>query len=131
HNTALCFTSNSFTVSNPKTTFKDWIKQKRRHVSTAKHYKFLHKTLLALFYISQILFWVLAIVLLSFLFNWQIVASCIAARFLVFYIFLGKTTNKLKEPELIYLAPLLELFLIGVQLVIFIANLISKPKHWK
>ena len=31
-NTAICFSENSFTKSKPKTTFKDWIKQKRRHI---------------------------------------------------------------------------------------------------
>ena len=38
-NTALCYTPESFTYSQPKTTFKDWFTQKRRHVSTANLYK--------------------------------------------------------------------------------------------
>ena len=41
-NTALCFTKSSFTLSPPKTTYGEWFKQKRRHVSTAKHYKTKH-----------------------------------------------------------------------------------------
>ena len=45
-NTAICFSKNSFTQSIPKTTFKDWITQKRRHISTAKHYKPIHKIIL-------------------------------------------------------------------------------------
>ena len=44
-NTAICFSRDSFTESVAKTSFKDWFQQKRRHVSTAKHYKFKHQFL--------------------------------------------------------------------------------------
>ena len=52
-----------FTKSEPKITWKDWYIQKRRHVSTSQHYKNKHQLLLGLYYVSQVLFWVLAIVL--------------------------------------------------------------------
>ena len=54
-NTTISFSKESFTESIPKTTFKTWIKQKRRHVSTAKHYKLKHKIILATFYSSNLL----------------------------------------------------------------------------
>ncbi|WP_055442937.1 glycosyltransferase [Lacinutrix himadriensis] len=130
-NTSICFTKESFTISNPKTTFKDWLLQKRRHVSTAKHYKATHKTLLALFYISQFLFWTLAITLLITTYSWQIVLPIFLLRILIFYIVFGKTSKKLDEKDLIIFLPFLEIFLIGMQLTIFITNLIAKPKHWK
>jgi len=38
-NTTICFTKSSFTESLPKTSFKTWITQKRRHISASKHYK--------------------------------------------------------------------------------------------
>ena len=130
-NTSICFTKNSFTSSVPKTTFKSWIKQKRRHISTAQHYKFKHKALLALFYITQCLFWVLPIILLIFSFNWQAVLAIVLVRFIVFYLIFRKTVTKLGENDLLFILPILEFFLIGMQLAIFITNLISKPKHWK
>ncbi|SHG58665.1 glycosyltransferase [Winogradskyella jejuensis] len=130
-NTALCYTKDSFTISEPKKTFKDWIIQKRRHVSTANHYKFSHKLLLGIFYFSQLLFWVLAAILLSFLFQWQIVLGIIAFRIILQFVVIGTSANKLEENDVIILAPFLEIFLIIFQLVIFSANLISKPKHWK
>lgn len=131
NNTAICFSKNSFTISNPKTTFKDWVTQKRRHVTTAKYYQLKHKTLLTLFFISQFLFWILACILLVLLFKWQIILVLIAIRFILFYIIFTPTLRKLDEKDLIILLPILEFFLIGTQLVIFIANLIIKPKHWK
>ncbi|MBI9041183.1 glycosyltransferase [Lutibacter sp.] len=129
-NTSNCFTFNSFTVSKPKTTFKSWILQKRRHVSTASNYKASHKFLLGLFFTSQILFWILSVVLVAFLFNWVVVAAFIFVRFLIQNLVIGFSAKKLNENDLVVLTPLLEIFLIFVQLFIFIKNTISKPHHW-
>jgi len=130
-NTDICTTKESFTISEPKKSFKDWVLQKRRHVSTAKFYKPKHQFLLGLFYTSQLLFWVLSLLILSLGHNWQWVLALIALRFLVQLLSFGFTAKKLNDLNLIFLAPLLELFLISTQLIIFIANLISTPKHWK
>ena len=130
-NTALCFNKNSFTISKPETSFKNWFKQKRRHVSTAKFYKPLHKFLLGLFYVSQLLFWVLSIVLLIMLFKWQIVVALILLRFVIQYISLGNSAKKLNETDVLYILPILEIFLILSQFFIFISNLTSKSNHWR
>jgi len=131
NNTAICFSQESFTYSEPKQTFKDWIIQKRRHISTAKFYKPIHKFLLGLFYLSQFLFWGLGIVLLSLLFKWQIVALIIGVRVTLQWITIGLSAKKLNNKDLVSFVPFLEIFLILFQLVIFSANLIRKPIHWK
>lgn len=130
-NTALRFSKNSFTISKPKTTFKAWITQKRRHISTAKHYKPLHKYLLAIIYTTTLLFWVLAVILLVSHFNWQIVLALIILRLTIQYTIYGMSAKKLRESDLIIFIPFLEIFLITFQLIIFINNMISKPNHWK
>ena len=130
-NTEVCYTPHSFTKSLPKTTFNDWFRQKRRHVSTAKRYKLMHKLLLAEFYSSQILFWTLGIFLLAVKFKLYTVLSVFALTIIIKYLIIGFSAKKLNESDLIFLYPFLELFLILFQFSIFIANLISKPKHWK
>ncbi len=130
-NTTICFSKNSFTESNPKTTFKDWFVQKRRHISTAKLYKTHHKVLLTLIYISQLLFWLLASVLLVTQHNWMIIIALVLFRISIQYSILGMSSKKLGETDLLFLLPFLEFFLIITQLTIFINNLISKPNHWK
>ena len=130
-NTTICYSNNSFTMSIPEKTYKSWIRQKRRHISTAKHYKFKHKTLLAIFYITQFLFWMFSILLLISLFKWEIVVGLILVRFIIQFIVVGKSAKKLNEYDLMVMLPLLELFLIISQLTIFMANLVSKPTHWK
>ncbi len=130
-NTAICFAKNGFTESIPKTTFKDWFKQKRRHVSTAKYYKLKHKILLSLIYSSQLLFWTFAIVLFTTTYNWLIVLILFLTRIIIQYVIFGEPSKKLKENDLLLLLPFLEVFLIITQLAIFINNLISKPDYWK
>ncbi|WP_452599346.1 glycosyltransferase [Pontimicrobium sp. MEBiC01747] len=130
-NTSICIDQKSFTYSIPKKSFKDWFIQKRRHVSTANNYKFIHKSLLALFYSSQLLFWLFAIILLTTLFYWKVVTVLIIVRLITQYLVVGFSAKKLNEIDLLFLLPFLELFLIVFQLTIFISNLISKPKYWK
>ncbi|MBC2844566.1 glycosyltransferase [Winogradskyella flava] len=130
-NTDICISKESFTISKPKTSFKTWLLQKRRHISTAKFYKLKHKLLLGLFYTSQLLFWVLGITLVFLGFNLIWVVALIALRFIIQLISFGLTAKKLDDINLVYYTPFLDLFLIIIQLSIFIANLISKPKHWK
>ncbi len=130
-NTVISLTPESFTVSVPKETFSSWIVQKKRHITTAKHYKATHKIILSLYYLSQASFWLLALILLIFLFQWKIVVALIAFRFLAQYVIFYKTTKKLQENDLIILLPILDFFLVAMQLTIFISNLFAKPKHWK
>ncbi|AUP78377.1 glycosyltransferase [Flavivirga eckloniae] len=130
-NTSICVTTNSFTESIPKTSFRSWFKQKRRHVSTAKFYKLKHKILLTLIYSSQLLFWGLAILLFSIPYNWEIVLALVLFRMIFQYVIYNKSAKKLREKDLLVLLPFLEVFLIIVQLTIFINNLISKPNYWK
>lgn len=131
NNTSICITQESFTESKPKVIFKSWFKQKRRHVSTAKYYKLKHKVLLGLFYISNLLFWILAVTLFLKNYNWLVVIVLFLTRLLIQYIILGASTKKLNETGLLIWSPFLEIFLIVIQLTIFINNLISKPNFWK
>ncbi len=130
-NAAICYAPESFTYSQPKTTFKDWFTQKRRHVSTAGFYKSFDKIQLALFYVSQLLFVILPIVLLAFQFQWILVLSLIGFRYLFAWITLGFASGKLKEKDVMYWFPIIEIVLIFTQLNIFIINIFSKPVHWK
>jgi glycosyltransferase involved in cell wall biosynthesis len=130
-NTAICFSEDSFTTSIPKKSFKNWYKQKRRHITTANNYKPLHKFLLALFYSSQLLFWTLSLLLIITLYKWKVVIFLVSIRLLIQGIIFGFSAKKLKENDLIILLPFLEFFLVLIQIVIFINNLISKPNYWK
>lgn len=130
-NTALCISKESFTESIPKNSFSEWFVQKKRHISTAKHYKLKHKLILGAFYLSQILFWLLSITLIIALFKWQIVIGLILIRCIAQYVVIGMSAKKLNEKDLLISLPILELFLIVSQLAIFISNITSKQSRWK
>ncbi len=129
-NTAICFSKDSFTISEPKKSFKAWFQQKRRHISTANHYKPIHQFLLGLFYFSQLAFWILAIILLLFSFNWQLVTILVLIRLISQYIAIYNSSLKLNEKDIVILSPILDLILVISQLALFVSNSISKPKHW-
>lgn len=130
-NTTICYSPESFTYSESKKTFKAWFTQKRRHVSTSRFYKLFDKIQLALFYISQLLFLILAVILLAFQFQWIIVLSLIGFRYLFTWVILGFAAGKLKEKDVMYWFPIIEIVLIFTQLNIFITNIFSKPVYWK
>lgn len=105
-NVSLCFSENSFTISEPKTTIKDWVRQKRRHVSTASHYKPIHQFLLGLFYSSQLLFWGFVLLLLALNYQWQWVVGFLLVRFTIQYTTIYLSAKKLNERDLVVWTPL-------------------------
>ncbi len=131
NNTSINYNWESFTFSKAKTTFKDWIFQKRRHVATAKYYKTFDKCQLALFYSSQMLFLLIAIILLAFQFQWIIILVLIGTRYLISWLSLGYASGKLHEKDVMFYYPIIEIVLVFTQLHVFVRNLISKPVHWK
>lgn len=130
-NTAICCTKKSITESIPETSFKNWIRQKRRHVSTAKFYKLKHKIFLSLIYIMRLLFWTLSIILFATSYNLHIILALFIFNLTVQYIAYGFASKKLKETDLLILLPILDVSLIIMQLIIFINNIFSKPNYWK
>jgi hypothetical protein len=129
-NTVICDHPDAFTISEPKGELSSWIRQKRRHITTSKHYKTKQKFKLGVFYLSQIGFYSGAIVLLTLNTAPMLVIGLILLRFVVFYSTMNRTAKKLNEKDLVTLAPLYEISIIFMQLYLFVANTVSPPKKW-
>ena len=71
------------------------------------------------------------IILLLFQFQWIAVLSMIGFRYLFAWLSLGFSAGKLKEKDVMYWFPIIEIILIFVQLNVFISNTFKKPVHWK
>ena len=125
-NTAIMIDPEAVTLSEPKKSFGDWIKQKKRHYTTAKYYKPIHKFLLGLYSVSQFLFYP-AFIASLILFDWRIVLGVFAIRLISMYVVFGKTFKKLNEADL---APWL--FVLDAwqffYYIIFAPALLKKPK---
>ncbi|MFG4004937.1 glycosyl transferase family 2 [Flavobacterium aquidurense] len=131
NNTTIAYTPESFTYSKPKETYKEWFQQKRRRVSTTQYYKSFDKIQLGLFFISQLFFFILVILLLAFQFQWIAVLAILATRYTVAWTVIGFSAGKLKENDLKIWFPIVEIALIFTQINIFITNIFSKPVYWK
>lgn len=127
-NLAICWEAH--TLSDAETSMTAWVRQKRRHITTATSYKPIHQFLLGLFFVSQFFFYGLLILLLSLGFQLKYVLLLAGIRFVFYYISLIPTAKKLNERDLIPWAVFLELFLILTQLRIFVMNLWRKPTEW-
>jgi glycosyltransferase involved in cell wall biosynthesis len=81
-NVAICIEKQAHVVSVPKTSFTAWYRQKRRHLSVGKHYKFRNKVMLGLMSLSQMLFWITFFLLLfsnvylPFVFSGFLIRTC-------------------------------------------------------
>jgi glycosyltransferase involved in cell wall biosynthesis len=130
NNTIISAELSSHTLSEPKTTFKSWIRQKSRHLSTGVHYKPYHKLMLGLWTLSQSLFWLLFIVLLSWqhlivftliLFTIRLILQVVVSHFIL---------KKLNEKDLLVFLPLLELLFIFFYFIFIVNRLLKKKKFW-
>lgn len=130
-NTAICYAPESFTYSKAKKTFGAWTKEKRRAAFTASFFKPLDRFVIKLFAFLQIAFFVLAIVLLALQYNWMFIVPVIVVRYIAGWITVAQSAARLNEKDTAYWFPVMEIILIFTQLYVYIANLTSKPVHWK
>jgi glycosyltransferase involved in cell wall biosynthesis len=130
NNTAICFSEAGTTESEAPKNFAAWFRQKRRHVSTAKHYAFKYQLLLGSFFMTKLLLFSLFGFLL-FNMNWQLPVLIISLYYLIQWVVIGFSAKKLQEFSLVFFLPILEISLLIFQFAIFMANSVSKPNHWK
>jgi len=96
-NTTLEFGKESHTRSVPAKSARMFFKQKKRHLTTANHYKLRDKILLAGEPAARILFYVSLIILLSKLFLWPVVLMIFVVRLLIQIIVFRMVGGKLNE----------------------------------
>jgi len=122
-NTAIVIDHEAHTISKPKTTWKTWRAQKRRHFSTSKYYKPVHKFLLGAYSFSHFSFYFLAIAA-AIMYNWEIVAGIFLVKSIVQQIIFSKVMKKLNEADLIKW-----LFFMDVWMVFY--YIFYAPMLWK
>ncbi len=131
-NTKIVIDKNSFTHSFPKSSFKDWFYQKKRHFSTSGFYKFKHKLLLFLEVLSRILFYLISILLISFNKYLIIVLSIFVVRQIIYLIVLSKSAKKLNEQGLIIFGMFFDFIFPYLNFLIYFSRLFSnKNNKWK
>lgn len=133
-NTRIALDPDTFVYSTPKTSWSEWVRQKQRHYTTSKYYKPVHKWLLGAYSGSHFLYFpalIAALILtpLPFrLFIWPV----FGLRFLVQAVIFYGSMKKLKEKDLFWLFPLLDLWQFIYYIIFAPAALWKRPtKRWK
>src|SRR5882724_11031998 len=98
-NTNVVIDPEAFTLSEPKKTWQDWVRQKSRHYATGKFYKAKHRWLLGLYSASHFLFYPLFVAALL-AYDWRIVLTIFLLRFFSQAYIFYKSMDKLQEKDL-------------------------------
>jgi cellulose synthase/poly-beta-1,6-N-acetylglucosamine synthase-like glycosyltransferase len=132
-NTAVEFRIGSQTRSVPASDLKQWITQKKRHLTTANYYKMRDKFLLITEPFSRIFFYTLLIILLSRLFLWPFVLSLFTLRMIIQITLLILTRKKLNEQGILLYSIIFDIFSPLINCILYLSNIRSRPRknRWK
>ncbi|TAN09896.1 MAG: glycosyltransferase [Chitinophagaceae bacterium] len=126
-NTTVLIDPEAITYSEPKISWGAWFRQKKRHLSTGKHYKPKHKFLLGLFSISQFLYYPFFIVALFYHPFLYYTIGIFFLRLIITFIVWKSGLKKLNERNLFWYCLPLEIMMC-IYYLIFTPALIRKPK---
>jgi glycosyltransferase involved in cell wall biosynthesis len=124
-NTAVNIDPEAITRSIPKKTWKEWLRQKRRHYTTAKFYKPVHKFVLGLYAATQFLSYPLFVAALL-LYDWRMATGVMLLKLIVQAIIWYKAMKKMEEQDLWPYFIVLDLWLLAYYLI-FAPALWKKP----
>ena len=127
HNTAIMIDPASHTLSEPKKTWNDWMRQKYRHYTTSKYYKPKHKFLLGLYSLSLGLLYPLFAASVV-LYIWWIALAVLSFKLIIQAIILKKTMKKLNENDLWPYFILLDIWMFFYY-IITLPAIFKKPKQ--
>jgi len=121
----------AFTVSETRRTFKGWLKQKKRHMSTGRHYRTKDKLRIGTYFMTHFLFYITLAVMLIAGIDPLIIAGAFAFRLLVQLLIFGSCMKKLGELDVLWLWPLFDFLVIFIYPILTISNLLFKDKTWR
>jgi glycosyltransferase involved in cell wall biosynthesis len=131
-NTSIEFSPESHTRTAPKESYNKWFFQKRRHFSTSRLYKPVHKFLLMLEPLSRMLFYAAFISLLCIPFYRSLVLSVFAFRLLIQLLVIKKTMIRLNEKNLLLISLLFDLISLFINFGLLLTSRIRPSNYqWK
>ena len=132
-NTCVEFRNGTHTRSIPCSGIKEWIIQKKRHLTTASYYKLRDRLLIITEPTTRIFFYSAFIVLLSFTFLWPYVLAVFGIRLLTQIIIFELVQKKLNEPGLITYSLFFDIFSPVINSIVYLSNIRSRPgkNRWK
>jgi cellulose synthase/poly-beta-1,6-N-acetylglucosamine synthase-like glycosyltransferase len=130
-NTAIMLDTDSHTRSRPKLRFKNWVEQKRRHLTSSSFYKPGHKMLLFFEPFSRVSFYLLLIPLLISPLYREITLCVLGLRLMMFMTTIILCRKRFNERKLILMPILLDIFMPIFYFYCMLLNKISPYKRWR
>jgi len=130
-NTDICIDNEAIVESFPKESWREFWRQKRRHLSTGFTYKLYHKFLLIAQPLSLILFWFSgAFLLVSH--NWVEITLVVITFRVTAQLYIFKRSSRwLGQADLIAFAPIFEILIVLLTTCAHAANAVSTRVTWK
>jgi glycosyltransferase involved in cell wall biosynthesis len=122
-NTSVMIMPDSITRSVPEKKFKNWYYQKKRHLTTAKYYKPIHKFLLVYETFTRILFYASFI---TGLFHLKLLIPLVIIFFIRYFLQLGilyRASVKFQEKGIFYLGIIFDLMIPFINFIVHISNI--------
>ena len=129
-NTAVVADPRSFTTTRPTPDLPTWIRRKRRHYTTAVHYRFGHQVLLMLLPLARMAFWA-ALALLLVKQRWMEAAIGIGVQLALLQPVAIAALRRLQAGAVAWLALPLEWLFLILDPMLYASTILVKPKRWK
>jgi poly-beta-1,6-N-acetyl-D-glucosamine synthase len=131
-NTTIQIHPDSFMISQPKSTWGSWFRQKLRHMRTGKYYKPGHKRALALVWLVNVFFYVALILGFIFIRPVWIPLAVLGLRLLIQLWIMSRAMNLLRMRFLLPVAPLWDVIyqLLYLPLMSVAGFITRKKKGW-
>lgn len=130
-NTAVALGKDALVYSFPKTTFKEFYRQKVRHLSVGKKYRAKHQFLLALFFLTHLITWFAGIPLLILSTGIIWVASALVFRTLLFSVTVHQAAVRFGQKFEWGAVPLLDFLFVIYYLSTAPVAFLTKKIRWK
>lgn len=130
-NYTVCISDNAFCYSKAENTWKDWIKQKSRHFTTADHYRVIKKLLLGIYPLTLLLFYISFITLC--IYSWLCWLTIVVFTGVVLFkwIIQGRSMIVLREREFAWLFPFWDVFYALLAPILYYTTDKSTETKWK
>lgn len=131
-NTAVETSRETHTRSVPSRTFAEFFRQKRRHLTTAPHYRLRDRIILIAEPATRLLFYI-SFIILSFSRFWPYAVAIFAGRMIVQSVTFKFAVKKFNEPGIFKYSLLFDIFSPFLNLAFYLSNYLQSPgkNQWK
>ena len=120
----------ALTYSHPKKSWRSFFRQKTRHLSVGKRYKFKHKLLLGLLHLSHFTFWAAFVAALILSDNYYIIGAAWVIRTFILYLTFNKAGAKIGVSNVPLTLVLLDFIFVFYYLSTGLRAIFTKKVRW-